>query len=194
MAPPASAVELYWIPLGAGGHFVRANGRLYEAFAAFRESRPRRDLYHSALLVRVDGRTFGIEQTPAWGRHTDREIVARGPVGTPLAARSRWFTYEIHITGAEGIPDLDEAVDSPRILSDAPARAQAVLDAVSRVPILTWGRDERSSGEMWNSNSVIAWTLTASGIDAATIPPPPNGRAPGWRAGWTLALEEGREQ
>jgi len=26
-ASRAAAVELYWIPLGAGGHFVRFNGR-----------------------------------------------------------------------------------------------------------------------------------------------------------------------
>jgi hypothetical protein len=24
-------VDLYWLPLGAGGHFVRLNGRVYEA-------------------------------------------------------------------------------------------------------------------------------------------------------------------
>ena len=27
-------VDLYWLPLGAGGHCVRANGRVYEAIAA----------------------------------------------------------------------------------------------------------------------------------------------------------------
>ena len=27
-------VDLYWLPLGAGGHCVRANGRVYEAVAA----------------------------------------------------------------------------------------------------------------------------------------------------------------
>jgi hypothetical protein len=30
----AGAVDLYWLPLGAGGHFVRLNGRGYEALAA----------------------------------------------------------------------------------------------------------------------------------------------------------------
>jgi hypothetical protein len=29
-----SAIDLYWLPLGAGGRFVRTNGRLYEAVAA----------------------------------------------------------------------------------------------------------------------------------------------------------------
>ena len=27
-------VHLYWLPLGAGGHSVRLNGRVYEALAA----------------------------------------------------------------------------------------------------------------------------------------------------------------
>ena len=25
----AAAVDLYWLPLGAGGHFVRLNGRMF---------------------------------------------------------------------------------------------------------------------------------------------------------------------
>ena len=29
--PAGPAVDLYWLPLGAGGHFVRFNGRVYEA-------------------------------------------------------------------------------------------------------------------------------------------------------------------
>jgi len=28
------AVDLYWLPLGAGGHSVRLNGRVYEAALA----------------------------------------------------------------------------------------------------------------------------------------------------------------
>ena len=34
-------VDLYWLPLGAGGHFVRLNGRVYEALVARRDRRPR---------------------------------------------------------------------------------------------------------------------------------------------------------
>ncbi len=44
-------VDLYWLPLGAGGHSVRWNGRVFEAVAAARAGRSRRDLYHAALLV-----------------------------------------------------------------------------------------------------------------------------------------------
>jgi hypothetical protein len=35
----AAAVNLYWIPLGAGGHSVRLNGRVYEAVEAARQHR-----------------------------------------------------------------------------------------------------------------------------------------------------------
>jgi hypothetical protein len=45
------SVELYWIPLGAGGHVVAFNGRVFEALAAGRAHRPRRALYHAAQLM-----------------------------------------------------------------------------------------------------------------------------------------------
>lgn len=53
----AARVDLYWLPLGAGGHSVRLNGRVYEAIAARLERRPSCDLYHSALdgTFRKDG-------------------------------------------------------------------------------------------------------------------------------------------
>ena len=54
----AYGVDLYWLPLGAGGHSVRLNGRVYEAVAARLERRPPCDLYHSALEVHVpEGRS-----------------------------------------------------------------------------------------------------------------------------------------
>ena len=59
-----TAVDLYWLPLGAGWHFVRLNGRLYEALAARLERRPACHLYHSALQLEVPEGTFGIEQAP----------------------------------------------------------------------------------------------------------------------------------
>ena len=45
-------LDLYWLPLGAGGHSVRFNGRVYEALVATIEQRRRCDLYHSALEAR----------------------------------------------------------------------------------------------------------------------------------------------
>jgi hypothetical protein len=41
-APAAVAgVDLYWLPLGAGGHSVRLNGRVFEAIAARLARRPK---------------------------------------------------------------------------------------------------------------------------------------------------------
>ena len=68
-------------------------------------------------------------------------------------------------------------------LSDDPDRARRLLALVPDVPPLTWGRDELHAGDMWNSNSVVAWLLVGSGIDATAIAPPQGGRAPGWSAG-----------
>ncbi|GAA3383194.1 hypothetical protein [Cryptosporangium minutisporangium] len=84
------------------------------------------------------------------------------------------------------IPDLDEAVGGPPGGQD-PVHARIVLDLVPSVPALTWGRDELGAGEMWNSNSLIAWLLAASDHDTDALTPPTGGRAPGWRAGLVLA-------
>jgi hypothetical protein len=64
-ASGSAAVDLYWLPLGAGGHFVRLNGRVYEWIASHLARRPSRDLYHSALQVEVPEGRFVIEQAPA---------------------------------------------------------------------------------------------------------------------------------
>jgi hypothetical protein len=84
--PPAAleaSVELYWLPLGAGGWFVRLNGRIYEAIHAFLERRRPLDLYHSALQVRLPEGRFVIENS--WPV-PDAEPAARGG-GRP---RPRW--------------------------------------------------------------------------------------------------------
>jgi hypothetical protein len=88
---PACSVDLYWLPLGAGGHSVRLNGKVFEAVAARVEGRAPCALYHSALVVRVpDGRVV-IEQAPAGsGDGASRGVVAAGAVGTavPVACAS----------------------------------------------------------------------------------------------------------
>jgi hypothetical protein len=61
---------------------------------------------------------------------------------------------------------------------------------VPAVPALVWGRDEVGAGEMWNSNSVVAWLLERAGIGTAHIVFPPGGRAPGWDAGVAVARRE----
>src|SRR6266496_3805885 len=73
---PTSAIDLYWLPLGAGGHSVRLNGLVFEAIAARLQHRDRSDLYHSGLEVRVPEGRFVIEQAPAWGESGERGMVA----------------------------------------------------------------------------------------------------------------------
>jgi|SRR5215211_6291651 len=73
-----AAVDLYWLPLGAGGHFVRLNGRIYEAIAARLEQRHPCALYHSALQIRVAEGTYVIEQAPIPDLSgSDRGVVPR---------------------------------------------------------------------------------------------------------------------
>jgi len=43
------------------------------------------------------------------------------------------------------------------------------------------------TGDIWNSNSLIAWVIARSGIDTESIHPPTAGRAPGWQAGLVVA-------
>jgi len=186
-----SSIDLYWLPLGAGGHFVRLNGRAYEAMAALREHRARSALYHSALEVCVPEGRFVVEQAPAWRQRGERGVVAEGAVGSRLAGRLRLFRYEVRRWRGGVIPDAAEAVESPRRLSDEPAAARRVLELVPQVPALVWGRDELGAGEMWNSNSLISWLVAFVGLDVDTIAPPAGGRAPGWEAGIVVARRGG---
>jgi hypothetical protein len=189
-----SAVDLFWLPLGAGGHFVRLNGRVYEAVAAWLQRRPACDLYHSALQVKVPEATYVIEQTPVPDLSGKRRgVVAQGAVGSRWAGRFRIFSYEVRLWRGGRIPDVTEAVDSPRRLSKDEDCARRVLEAVSQLPTPVWGRDELETGEMWNSNSVIAWVIASSGIDPDPITPPAGGRAPGWHAGIVVARRQGEE-
>jgi hypothetical protein len=183
-----ASVDLYWLPLGAGGRFVRLNGRLYEAAAARLQGRQPFDLYHSALEVSVDPETHVIEVAPAWSSDDPRRgVVAEGPVGLRRAGRLRAFRYEIRSWSGGAIPDVREAVESPLLPPPDPVTAMRLLHCVNACPALVWGRDELGTGEMWNSNSVVSWLLVRSGIDATAITLPAGGRAPGWLAGIEIA-------
>lgn len=181
-------VDLYWLPLGAGDHVVKRFGRVYEALAATREDRDRCDLYHAALEVHLDGDRYVIESAPAWDRaEPDRGVVVEGSVGLSWLGRSKWFRYEVRRWRNGIIPDASEAVDSPRRVSADRWRARRILNLAPDFPPRTWGRDELGTGDMWNSNSLIAWLLANSGHDLDTIRPPARGRAPGWSAGIVAA-------
>jgi hypothetical protein len=146
------------------------------------------DLYHSALEVRVDGERFVIEMAPIFDAPPEqRGVVAQGAVGARWAGRSKLFRYGIRRWRDGRIPDVAEAVDSPRRLSDEAVVARRVLELVPSVPTPVWGRDELGAGDMWNSNSVISWLIVRSGLEVGSIQPPAGGRAPGWDAGIVAA-------
>ena len=188
-----SSVDLYWLPLGAGGHFVAFNGRVYEAIAARREHRDPLDLYHTALVVTVPEGRYVIED--AWpipdGDGEQRGVTVEGPVGHRLLGRLRVFRYEVRRWREGVIADLDDAVASPQRLTDDELVAERLLAVADEIPPLIWGRRPAGRDEMWNSNSVISWLLARSGIDHEAIVPPSRGRAPGWSTGIEIARAAG---
>ncbi len=188
--PRLSRIDIFWIPLGAGGNgFVRWNGRIYEAIRARAEHRTRLQLYHTALEVHVPEGRFVVEN--AWPSPDDdtasRGVTVEGPVFSRRLMRFRAFRYEVRCWRDGVIVDAAEAVPGPQTVQADPNTARALLERVSDVPPLLWGRQPPGVGEMWNSNSVIAWLLATSGLPVVELGPPEGGRAPGWRAGLAVA-------
>ena len=187
----ATTADLYWIPLGAGGHSVRFNGIVFEAISAAIQRRPRSDIYHCALAIRLPSGLYAVEMTPVPNRrHWERGVVVEGPVGTRWAGRFRIFRYEVRRWRDGVIPDLQYAVGGPIRLSDDAVVAEHILEVLPGVPALTWGRDESGVGDMWSCNSIISWVLRRAGVDTDAIPLPARGRAPGWDAGIAVASRE----
>jgi hypothetical protein len=182
-----AAVDLLWIPLGAGGHVARRCGRAWEAVAAKRERRPAAPLYHSALEVRDGASRWTIESAPAVSRlGPDRGVVAVGPVGLRALGRFAAFRYEVRCWPGGTIPDAPFATVRVRVSTDDDV-ARRVVDLAPAAPTPVWGRDELRAGDMWNSNSLVAWLLDRAGVDAEGLPPPARGRAPGWSSGVVVA-------
>ena len=187
---PEFAVDLFWIPLGAGeaSPLVRWSGRAFEYVASRREHRVPQRLFHSALQVHLHGVGHVIEMTPAWGNSSgERGVVGEGAVGAPLLGRSRFFRYEVRRWVHGVIPDIASSEQSPQRISSDERHAQRVLDLVPDFPTSTWGRDDLDAGEMWNSNSLTSWLLARSGHRTGDLAPPVSGRAPGWSAGLAIA-------
>jgi len=183
-----AAVDLYWIPLGAGGHSVRFNGRVFEAIDAARRRRPRCDLYHAALVVGLGDERYTIEVAPSPDADgASRGVAGTGAVGSRRLGSLRLFRYEVRCWRGGSVPDLGYAVGGPRRVSADSRLARRVLALTAAVPRPVWGRDELGAGEMWNSNSVVAWLLESAGAATDGLRPPPRGRAPGWDAGLAVA-------
>jgi hypothetical protein len=71
-----------------------------------------------------------IEQTPIPDSNgEERGVVAEGAVGSRWAGRFRNFRYELRRWRDGVIPDVAEAVESPRRLSDDPEQARRLLSA-----------------------------------------------------------------
>ncbi len=183
-------VELSWIPLGAGQRIVKLSGKVFERISALLHHRPRCDIYHAALTITVPDGRYTIEMAEIPDTHGEqRGVVAEGPVGLKVLGRFRIFRYEIRRWRGGFIPDANEAVTTVTISTDHDC-AQQLLNILPTVPTPVWGRDELNAGDMWNSNSVIAWLLANGNIDMTRIAPPPHGRAPGWSSGLVVAERE----
>ena len=196
MSTPSTGIDLFWLPLGAGGRSVRWNGLLYEAASAVLQRRAASDLYHSALTVSLPPASWVIEMTPVWAPNDggDRGVVGEGAVGARWAGRSRLFRYEVRCWRGGSIADVAEAVASPVRITCDEATCRRLLALLPSVPTPVWGRNELDAGEMWNSNSVTSWALACSGLDLTAVRPPTGGRAPGWKAGIVAASRTQNEQ
>jgi hypothetical protein len=187
-----TAVDLYWLPVGAGGRTVDRCSRAYELTAARIARRPPQALLHAALEVSYDAARYVIEVAPVWSDPSpDRGVVVEGPVGNAVLGHFRAFRYEVRRWREGRIPDRVWAVEPPSRLSTTPESASRVLGLVPATPPLTWGRNEEGLGEMWTSNSVVSWLLATADL-LLGVDPPQGGRAPGWQAGIELAGRCGR--
>lgn len=195
-ATAVASVRVLWLPVGAGGHVARRTSRWWELACALVGRRSARDLVHAALEVGGGAAAVVVvEMAPAW--HVppgERGVVVTGPVGLAVLGRSRFFRYEVRRWVGGSVPDRSWAVASIGLPVE-PEVARALLDAVPRVPALTWGRAPGGlSRDMWNSNSVASWLLVSGGLDPALAGPPPGTRAPGWDAGIAVATSAPRRR
>lgn len=177
-------LELWWLPVGAGGRVVVHTSRWWELLRARREHRRPRPLFHAALEACDGENRYVIEMAPAWGqRGKSRGVVATGPVGLRWLGVTPLFRYEVRCWRDGSIPDADWAPAPPTRFPVTRSEISALLERVSSVPRLTWGRDVFGVGDMWNSNSLICWLLHTAGTDTTQLVPPGGGSAPGWVSG-----------
>ncbi len=100
-----TGIDLYWLPLGAGGSYVRLNGRIFELVEAAINRRGTLDIYHAAdssrLLVFVHG---------GYWRALDKTYVAF------IAEAYRRAGITVAMPGYDLVPDLriEEIADQIR--------------------------------------------------------------------------------
>lgn len=194
-AESTDRAELWWLPVGAGGVVVARTSRWWELLSARHDRRAPQQLVHAALELFTDGGRFVIEMTPQWGQPQDASgVVVTGPVGLRALGRFRLFRYEVRAWPEGILPDRAYAVAPPTVITLGRTRAHALLDALPDIPRHTWGRVVPPTGDMWNSNSLIAWALCRAGIDAMTLTPPVGCRAPGWAAGVAAGSQQQHTQ
>jgi hypothetical protein len=167
---------------------VRAGGRAFEGLNGMIHRRRALDVYHAAIEVQVPEGRYAVELAPAAGPGSGGEgVIGEGPVGSRRAGRFRVFRYELRCRLGGSIPDLDQAVGGPTRVVEGEQDSRRLIESLPEMPLPTWGRDELETGEMWTSNSVVSWALTASGAGDIPTGPPAGGTAPGWSAGATAA-------
>ncbi len=110
---------------------------------------------------------------PVWNvSDANRGVVCEGPVGFRWLGRFRAFRYEVRCwPGAPSRMSLKPSTARCDYRGTSSGRSPA--RGAPRGARADLGRDELGTGEMWNSNSVVAWALARSGEDMDTIEPPP---------------------
>ena len=143
---------------------MRLNGRIFEAVGRGLEQRDRVRPLPLRMVVRVPEGEFVIEQAPVG---TERELAASSPKA-PVG--SRWARADSDLPLRD--PPLARWRDPGRRRGGRqPAAADRGFPlragrarSCANVPMPVWGRDELGTGEMWNSNSVVAWLIARSGL------------------------------
>ena len=186
--PRSTCTGCRWAPAATP---CALNGKVFEAVAAWLDRRDRRDLYHSALEVQRAGGTVRDRAGAGAGerrrrarrrrRGRRRQHAAARPLPRSSATRSG--------AGATGcIPDVGEAVESPRRLSDDPDCARRLLELVpagadARLGPRRAGRRRDVELELDSSPG----SSRAAGSTSRRSRRPRGGRAPGWQAGIVIA-------
>ena len=134
MSAGHAGVDLYWLPLGAGGQSVRLNGRIFEAVAARLGAGALRPLPLGARGARAGGAVRDRAGADPRRDGAERGVVAEGAVGTRWAGRLRLFRYEVRLLARRRDPRRRRGGREPAPLSDDPDCARRLLELVPQVP------------------------------------------------------------